>query len=361
MYKNGTISLEEARRLFLDDRHANNRSVHTLALYGRALSQFIDWLNKQGHGLNDLKPLVVKQYISYLRDEGTYNATSRQVIAKVIRAWIRYLSDPDEHESPIIRRFKISVPSARSPKKYTPPPEAVDKLIAAANSPRTQVILALLIDTGLRRKELCGLRWADVDFEQGRIFVREAKTNSDEVYIGDHALSLLKQYRENEAAELGSERPEDPVIAKFSDRPPANLEVEDFIASDEMTRKIFGDSFIEPREAEEYESMAAAAKKKWEDRVIEPLLPTNVTRILSKLSKRAGLEHPISPHGLRRFYCTQLDEKGESIYRIMRLMRHRSLTQTERYLADLPDRKLSKAARRSSPYSARVNGDDLAD
>ena len=113
------------------------------------LSHFIDWLQENEYSLGDLKPLVVKQYISHLRDEGSYNAISRQTFAKVIRGWIYYLSDPEEHDPLIIPRFKISVPGAKSPRKYTPPTEAVAELIAAASSARTKVILALLINTGL--------------------------------------------------------------------------------------------------------------------------------------------------------------------------------------------------------------------
>lgn len=394
MHKSKEVSLEEAQRLFLDDRHANNRAEGTIALYRRMLDSFIDWLKKRGYDLGDLKPLMVKQFIGHLRDEGTYNATSRQTICKVIQAWVNYLSDPDEHEHPIIERFKIKIPSAKSAKKYTPPPEAVDKLRAAANSSRSKIMLALLIDTGLRRKELCGLRWRDVDFEQGRIFVAEAKINSDEVCLGDTCLELLCEYQELQAYGeylgvkqlhgkteipvyilMGGGRPKDPVIPKFPDRPwGTRPTLEEYKAYDKEIREMRENPAIEQFERDLVkrgvldkfeldppEVRLAAAQREWDAHVIESLNPTNITRILAKLSKRAGLEHPISPHALRRYYCTQLREDDVNVWKIMRLMRHRSITQTERYMADLPSRELSRAARRSSPYSALNGGNSLAD
>ena len=59
MRRNGQLSLEEAVRLFLDDRHSNNRAESTHDLYQRALDQFLNWLKRQDFGLGDLKPVVV--------------------------------------------------------------------------------------------------------------------------------------------------------------------------------------------------------------------------------------------------------------------------------------------------------------
>lgn len=65
------------------------------------------------------------------------------------------------------------------PKKplIIPPPERVRALIelaAASNSPEWATVITLAALTGLRRGELCGLRWSDVDWQQETITVQRA-------------------------------------------------------------------------------------------------------------------------------------------------------------------------------------------
>lgn len=52
--------------------------------------------------------------------------------------------------------------------------------------PRDQMYLSLLLYTGLRRSEALGLRWADVDFDKGLIYISRAATyNGNQPDLGD--------------------------------------------------------------------------------------------------------------------------------------------------------------------------------
>ena len=88
-------------------------------------------------------------------------------------------------------------------------------LDCAAKEPlKWQVYIRLLIETGLRRGEACGIHWDDIDFRNGSIHITHNLQYSKEmgvyettpksragrsVDIGDVTLTLLKQLREQQA------------------------------------------------------------------------------------------------------------------------------------------------------------------
>jgi len=51
-------------------------------------------------------------------------------------------------------------------------PEQVTLLLEAARGDRLEALYVLAITTGLRQGELLGLKWEDVDLEDGRLQVR---------------------------------------------------------------------------------------------------------------------------------------------------------------------------------------------
>lgn len=63
------------------------------------------------------------------------------------------------------------------PARYEIPalgPEVIQRLLGAAAKTRHRTIIYLAVMTGLRRGELLGLRWADVDLDRGTLSVRRA-------------------------------------------------------------------------------------------------------------------------------------------------------------------------------------------
>ena len=86
----------------------------------------------------------------------------------------------------------------------------LDKLQVAPQPFRTA--MQLLLFTGMRRGEMCGLEWSDVDIERNIIHIRrnvlytqengvyedtpKTKSSVRDVKISEHVITLLKHYRE---------------------------------------------------------------------------------------------------------------------------------------------------------------------
>jgi integrase len=117
---------------------------------------------------------------------------------------------------------KLARPPAVLQKELTiPPPERVQALIqaaAASKSPEWATVITMAALTGLRRGELCGLEWSDVDWEGSAITVRrsiwqtsagwgEKDPKSHQVrrlLLGEHAMGVLagRRQRVRDAAAL---------------------------------------------------------------------------------------------------------------------------------------------------------------
>ena len=68
----------------------------------------------------------------------------------------------------------VAPPKCEVPEMRTLDAAGVAALLKAANGTDLQGPIAVLVGTGLRRGELLGLRWADIDFAPGRLTVRRS-------------------------------------------------------------------------------------------------------------------------------------------------------------------------------------------
>jgi integrase len=76
-------------------------------------------------------------------------------------------------QNPVLALERDDLPKSDEREQRILSREEIGKLLAAASSDRYRVLLATATFTGLRLMELLGLRWGEVDFEEGVIRVRE--------------------------------------------------------------------------------------------------------------------------------------------------------------------------------------------
>ena len=208
--------------------------------------------------------------------------TARGALRQAVRWGLVSKNVAVDASPPTIRRSEIRVPS----------PAEVNKLLAEASEPFA-TLLRLAVATGMRRGELCALRWADVDLDratvrvraglilaQGRVF--EKATKSDRVRVlslGASTIDALRAHQERATA-----------LARRVD---GQLEEDAFVFASSR-----------PGSTEAYR-------------------PDTVTEKFERLRRQIGLEQ-FRFHSLRHFHATQLIAGGIDVRTVAGRLGHAS-------------------------------------
>jgi site-specific recombinase XerD len=157
---------------------------------------------------------------------------------------------------------------------------------------RDAAMLAVLYGGGLRRAELCGLDLADFDAGSCTLAVRNGKGRRDRtVYLNADACRFVREWLRERGGEAG------PLFCPVS------------CAGNVRLTRMRGESL-------------------W--------------YILRRRLRAAGVEG-ISPHSLRRAFCTRLLEAGVDVFTVQRLAGHADASTTARY-----DRRRETAQREAA-------------
>lgn len=159
---------------------------------------------------------------------------------------------------------------------------------------RNDVVMTMLCTMALRREELSNARWGDVTVQNNRAVLRvHGKGRKTAVIdIPRPVLLALDSWRQ--------------VVAPGERRPPGE---------------------------------SALLRRLWKGGRIgkSGLSADGIWLIIDQASNAAGLGH-VAPHDLRRSVAGALQESGVPVDKISRLLRHRNVAVTERYLSRLPIR-----------------------
>ncbi len=151
-------------------------------------------------------------------------------------------------------------------------------LIAAAENLRERAIISLLACTGIRNRELCGLRVCDIDMPHNLIRVEDGKGGSAAVcHIPGDCIAVVMQYLQA--------HPRNP---------------DDYL-------------FTTLREGVAY-------------------TPWALRRLVKKLASKAGIQKRVFPHEFRHSLASNLLRRGANPITVQWQLRHRHLTTTLIYI-----------------------------
>ncbi len=204
----------------------------------------------------------------------------------------------------------VKPPKKKAAEVEPPDMDEAAALLAAAAEDKWSALWLVILGLGLRRGEALGLRWADIDFANQTLQVRE----------------IVQRVR-------GAA---DPVTGKRSSRlvtkPPKTDASKRTLAVPETVVE-------ELRAWRRHQHQMRVAAPVWlaEDLVFTTSVgtaiePRNVNRQWRKVCQAAGVERPVVPHALRHAWGTYLMARGVDVKTISAGYGHTQLSTTQRYL-----------------------------
>jgi integrase/recombinase XerD len=262
----------------------------TLEFYKYTVGKFIEWLEISS--LNDLKVRRIRAYLASLSERGLKDS-SIHGHARAIRTFSKFLYAEGYIEDQI--RFKM--PAIRNKEKPFLSADEVETIIESCERRRDRAIILFIVDTGIRRSEVCSLSWGDVDLETGVIGLDNGKgRKARSLVLGINSRRALLSYRR---------------------------EV-DHDDDDPLFQTIYGTR----------------------------LKPLGLRSLMDRISKRTGIH--ITPHALRRTFATLSLRAGMNLLHLQATLGHSSLDMTRRYVQML-DEDLIEAHRQDGPIDTIVN------
>jgi site-specific recombinase XerD len=260
----------------------------TCAAYERDVSACLGYL--QGQEITDLAEVRPTHLRAFLAEDATRRpAPSSQARATAaLKSFFRFLVDDEQLERDPARRL-------RTPKKREALPDVLTmaelkRLLAAPDrgdiwerhfrgkAERDRLLLALFAYAGLRRSELLGLAWDDVDLSRRLLYVRKAKGGRQRVVPIHPALAPL-------------------FAAYYATRVP----------------------LIE-------QSLFVGVQGK-------PLNYTQLGQVFRHYvaSSGVGERKRVTPHTLRHVFASELLRAGANLRQVQELLGHKHLDSTQRY------------------------------
>lgn len=187
---------------FLDYlKSEKNVSIHTTTSYTNDFNQFINFLKLNGiqPKLNTITTPIIRRYIAYLKCEKEFSIYTIRRRIHSLSSYFKFLIE----QGYLDKNPMLSIHAPKTPEvvpKYLSIEEIKLLLEAPAKySPehalRNKVILETLIYTGMRRQELLGLNWEDIDFGEKTITIKKGKGKKQRVVpLKEPLLSDLWKY-----------------------------------------------------------------------------------------------------------------------------------------------------------------------
>jgi site-specific recombinase XerD len=261
----------------------------TVDRHRRVCSGWVKYLvSTRGVEVGRAEPEDLLAFVSRRSEEGAAEATIRSELC-VLRTLYEWL----------LRFRKIVVnPAASLPRLICLPAreklwltvEECFRLVESFDTStptglRDQLIVALLWSTGLRNRELVGLRWEDVDLDEGTLLVRRGKGGKQrQVFLNDRVCQDLVSYRQS----LGWKRDEPVFFA-------------------------IGQALPEPGSR-------------------RPLSASRLVEVISQRAAAAGLAKQVNPLTFRHTFATHMYEAGTTVEEIKEMLGHDDESETSVYL-----------------------------
>jgi site-specific recombinase XerD len=291
------MEVQEAVAEFCHAKHM--LSSHTQRGYSRRLAVFADWCEAQGLQLEALTARHVRAFIDAVslrtgRHGGPLKQSTLRIYALTVKVFLSWLTQEQEFEAMVSSKVvkHIQLPKSDQTVIETFSPEQIEALFRATEKQpfpvRDKALLAVLLDTGVRAAEFCGLTLSNIWLEADDSYIKVTGKGRKEreIALGKTARIALRRY-----------------ITRY--RKPKN-------------------------KAEQHVFLS---------RTGEPLTRSGLDQVIRQLAEQARIKTRASPHVFRHTYAVQYLLNGGDLYKLSRTMGHSSVKITERYVSSMRSRQ----------------------
>lgn len=269
-------------------------SPATRRWYEEKLRAFAAWASESANAddLEQVTSQLIRQYLASLwgsDSQYTHKPLSTYTVhgyAQVIKGFFSWCASEDLASEQIAKRVRLPRVEIKVIEVFTP--AQIKQLYAAcatemtpALAARDKAVLSVLLDTGIRATELCGLTLDDLHLS-----------------IADSYLQVFGKGRKHREVGLGNT---------------ARLDVHRYL--------------YRHRQAPPDERHAFVGRYQ------QPLTSSGLLQVIERLGMWAGIEGVrCSPHTFRHTYAVRYIAAGGDVYALSRLLGHTSVSVTENYL-----------------------------
>lgn len=261
--------------------------------------------------LTNIKSVDIEKFLNEIRADGLSTTTIKHY-QNVLRIMFGYAEKHDLIEKNPMRKIN-PIKSEAKQVDFLTPEQAKTFLQALENAPiKWRCMMNLFILCGLRRGEVVGLQWRDIDFEAKTLSV-----NRSVGYTPEKGVTIGKPKSENSIRTLPLSAPVLSLLAEWKEQQ----------AEENGKTIIFPKAYIFSIETS----------------IFEPMFPTTPTRWLSRFIKANKLPN-VSPHDLRHTCGSLMLASGATIKDTQDFLGHEDAKTTLKFYAGTTPETLRKAA-----------------
>ena len=286
------------------DRQQSNLKPGTWRSYRSAISKWIKPAFPDDYKMSDISRSMVKLFIERLTDEGALTGKSVKGCLRLLHVIFEHAMDEEFCATNPAHKLKVKFRNDSVPRVVPTKAEILATLAELGETPTLQAMLATAALTGMRRGELCALRWTNIHFHKRMIEVdrslvrlhedRAGKFTNVERIAGSKAFVLARPKSEKSKREVVMSPPLVKLLKELR------------AISDASNLFVFPDAAGGPLDFD----------------AIAPILHAAQAR--AKV-KRFGL------HGCRHFFASAMHDKGATMAQMQAQLGHADMQTTAKY------------------------------
>ncbi|WP_060672461.1 tyrosine-type recombinase/integrase [Rossellomorea vietnamensis] len=175
---------------FLKWLEQEGKSLNTISTYHQELKKFEHWLQENQQTLEEVTQTDVQDYILFLEEKGKSPITTDKILG-AIRTFSKYLKKPQVTLGIQIQKADKNDEIDVLMKKDC---EMLLSEVREHENERNIAIVYMLLHTGIRVSELCGLNQSDLDFLEGNLKVMSPHGEERVIPLSDELKDHLTKY-----------------------------------------------------------------------------------------------------------------------------------------------------------------------